>query len=766
MASFTDGLVVDEGAKKVSTARSKKVDIKTVTAAKKPALATKVQGEEQDGWSVVKRNKHSVRMAKAKPHDRQLEDDVWTLLYKLGFKELNATRNFTIKVGPNAPARQIDVFAKDDETVFIVECTHAQETGPKSIKGLIDKINGIRDDVIKAIHAHYGKDPKLKVKWAIATRNVDWRKADKDRAAGATIAVITEHDIAYYTKLTAYLKDAARYQFLARYLQGEGVDGLNIKIPATKGSMGGVPFYNFLISPFELLKISYISHKATSADDLDTYQRMVKPSRLKDIAKYIDDGGQFPTNIVINFKTKKNGLQFQKIQSFENSVFGTLTLPGQYGSAWVIDGQHRLYGFAFSKRGKKHVVPVLAYENLPTKEEMRQFVDINCEQVRVSRGLLNEIYSNLNYGSNDPAKQLEAQYSRIALRLDELRNSPIKNRVLTVAYDKDPVRCLSLTSLADGIQENRFLGGVTQSPPNLPRIQSGPLSDSSGDLDLTTEKAADVFSGYFDIFAKGVPGNWQLGDAKGGFLCTNNGLRALLRLLKELITFIERNDHIKMESMSAEDVVEKVAAYTTPLVEFFTNASPDVVQNFRSRQALDGVKRNCLGMMGIIGEKRPEFQTPELQNYLDSRDKEGTTIAHNLIDEINLIVHKDVLDQLKKSYPIGEEWWLKVPLNTRKKCDEQWNNDNGAKSRWQYLSLADYQTIVTSNWELFDKRYDFGDTGKSSKKADKVSWIGHVNKIRQTTHHPEKGLISKEEVAWITEIHAQVMRNIASPPNS
>src|SRR3989304_2626818 len=134
------------------------------------------------------------------------------------------------------------------------------------------------------------------------------------------------------------LKEAARFQFLARYLKGEGVDGLNIVVPATKGSMGGVSFYNFLISPYELLKISYISHKATLGDDLETYQRMVKPSRLKSIAAYIDKGGQFPTNIVINLKTKKNNLEFQKIESFENTTFGKLTLPGQYGSAWVIDG--------------------------------------------------------------------------------------------------------------------------------------------------------------------------------------------------------------------------------------------------------------------------------------------------------------------------------------------------------------------------------------------------------------------------------------------
>lgn len=764
MSSFTDGLVFGEEAKKVSVLRSKSVDEKTVTAIKKEALVTKVQGEEQDGWTVEKQNKSSVRMARPKPHDRQLEDDVWSLLYKLGFKELNADRNFIVQLGPNTPGRQIDIFAKDDETVFIVECTHAQEQGPKSVKGLIDKINGIRDEVIKAVHAHYGKEPKLKVKWAIATRNVDWRKADKDRAAESKIAIITEQDIAYYTKLTDYLREAARYQFLARYLKGEGVDGLKITVSATKGNMAGVTFYNFLISPYDLLKISYISHKATATNDLETYQRMVKPSRLKKIAAYIDDGGQFPTNIVINFKTK-DSLRFNKIENFENSSFGTITLPGQYGSAWIIDGQHRLYGFAFSERAKNHVVPVLAYENLPTTEEMRLFVDINCEQVKVPRSLLNEIYSNLNHGSDDPAKRMEAQYPRIALRLDELPSSPIRDRVLTVSKEKDYYRCLTLTSLADGIKENRFLGSLIQIPPNPPMLQPGPLNHLSGDLELTTEKAADVLAGYLGIFAKGVPGNWKLGDAKGGFLCTNNGLRALLRLLKELIAFIEAHDHIIATSMDAEDIVEKVTPYVEPLVEFFRNADPSEIQNFRSRQALDGVKKNCLGMMGIISEAQPNFTNKELKEYLDSRDKEGTNVARKLIDEINLVLFKDVIDNLKAHYGEVKDawWWNGIPQSTREKCDAQVNRDNGVKDRWQYLSLADYQTIVPNNWELFEKRYDFGDKGK---KADKVSWIGRLNKIRQTTHHPEKGIISKDEVAIVKAIHANVMEKIAGIPQS
>jgi len=587
-----------------------------------------------------------------------------------------------------------------------------------------------------------------------------WRKADKDRATESKIAVLTEQDIAYYTKLTDFVRDAARYQFLARYLKGEGVDGLRTDVPATKGNMGGTTFYNFLISPYDLLKIAYISHKATGVNDLDTYQRMLKPSRLKAIANYIDDDGQFPTNIVINFKTK-NPLEFQKGPS-EHGTFGTLKLPGLYGSAWVIDGQHRLYGFAFAKKGKNHMVPVLAYENLPSLKERKLFIDINSEQVKVPKSLLREIYAELDADSDDMGKRLEAQYPRIALRLDGMSGSPILDRLQTSSKpDKDHRRCLTLTSLAEGIKENHFLGTIVVNPGAPPMIQPGYLSHLSGDFDTTAEKAADVIAKYFKMFADGVPGHWDLGAAKGGFLATNNGIRALLRLLKEVLTFIENHEHVKLDAMDAEDILEKVAPYIDPVVEFFRNAGEAEVQNFRSRQALDGVKKNLLGMMGIIAEKRPDFSTIELKEYMDGRDKDGTDISRELIDKINAILFKDVLDNLQRHHGTTKEnwWWKGIPQPIREKCDAQVNRDNGEKERWRYLSLADYQGIVVheENWPLFEGRYDFEGKGK---KGDRVRWIGRLCKVRQTTHHPEKGLISKDDVAFVKATYGMVMKKI------
>ena len=198
----------------------------------------------------------------------------------------------------------MDVFAKDDETVFIVECTHSQIGGSKSVKSLLDKIAAIREEVLKAVQSHYGRTKKLKVKFAIATRNMDWRESDRTRAGNAGIPIITEDDLSYFNRLTDILKTAARYQFLGRYFEGEKVEGLKLKVPATQGRVGRRTFYNFLISPHDLLRICYVSHMAkASNDDLDTYQRMVKPSRLNAIGRYIDEGGTFPTRCKASTRT-------------------------------------------------------------------------------------------------------------------------------------------------------------------------------------------------------------------------------------------------------------------------------------------------------------------------------------------------------------------------------------------------------------------------------------------------------------------------------
>lgn len=746
--------------------RSKRVDEKTVTAASATALKMKREAEEHDGWELAKENKRSLRMQRAKPEDRQLEDDVWSLFYRMGFKEMNADRNLMVTGKDGSSRRQLDVFAKDDETVFIVECTHSRDGGAKSIKGLLDKIEAVREDVIAAVRDKYGRDARLKVKLAIATRNVDVRTADRERAETAKVPIITEADLEYFQKLTGILKEAARYQFLGRYLRDEKVEGLRTSLPATRGRVGDVTFYSFLISPHELLRIAYISHMGrTSNDDLATYQRMVKPARLKAIGAFIDEGGTFPTNIVVNIK--RDGLRFDVKERFGETATGMLELPGQYGSAWIIDGQHRLYGYAYAGRDAEHdrsVVSVLAYENLPGRAEIEMFVDINTQQVKVARNLVNELISNLNIEDDDPRKRLEAICARVVLNMGNDKASPVKDRVLTIGNEKTNWKCLTLTSLVDGLEDNSLIGSV-QRPSGrngTAVLQPGPLGHLSGEAGAHIRRAQDTLQRYFGVFAAGAPAHWELGDAKGGYLCTNLGLRALLVLLRKMIAFAER-DGTRAVSLSPEDLVELIEPYLKPVVDYFVKAGASEIALFRTRGSSKvGVDQNAMQMMAIIGSAKSDFDLPEIRAYLDSQDAAGTELARDMIVEINQILYDDVVTTLRAQYgEVRDKWWISgVPTSIRNECDLRFNNEGDvARDRWQYLLLIDYAKIVVheGNWDLFKDRYNF--YGKGAK-GTLVRWVGRISKARNITHHAEKGPLSRDEVEYVKCVHELVKRHI------
>jgi DNA sulfur modification protein DndB len=762
------GLAHGDGLRSIYAQKSKSFDEKSITAGNPDALAKKLEGEKLDGWSVLRENKWSIRLKKDKPADRQLEDELWCLLHDMGFKELNSGRTFSIEIADDTTPRQLDVFAKDDETAFIVECTQSKDSGPRSVKALIDKIGSIRPKIINAIHKHYGRKPALKVKFAIATRNIEWRDTDRKYCESSGIALITHDDLAYFQKLTSFLRTAARYQFLGRYLRGEGVEGLRTTVPATRGRMGGRVFYNFLMSPYDLLKITYISHKAkTSNDDLETYQRIVKPARLKAIGRYIDEGGKFPTNIVVNLKADSKP-QFDLKERFDDTATGILHLPGLYGTAWVIDGQHRLYGYAHATRGEdadKSVVPVLAYEDLPLKDEIQLFVDINTQQVKVPRNLVNEIISSLNIEDPDAAKRLDAIQARIVIRLDEYPSSPVRDRILTVAQEKDHSRCLTLTSFADGIAENNFVGTTHRSNRKDPGvILPGPLADPAGNPSATMEKTVVAVSRYLGLFADQLEAHWRLGDDKGGYLCTNNGIRALLLLLRKVLTFLETKNGMKAGIMTADDIVEAVAPYIKHVVDYFADASATDIGAFRSRgSSLLSVSQNCFQMMSIINERESSFVTNELAEYIASRDIEGTKEAKDLIDEINRIIFNDVISKLKAKYgTVKDTWWIQgVTKSIRKACDDRWNESDGERERHQFLTFSNYPEILLNgdNWDEFKDYYSFPEKGKR-KKTDQIAWIQKLTLSRNITHHAEKGPLRKEDVEYVRRVHRLVKKHI------
>ena len=619
---------------------------------------------------------------------------------------------------------------------------------------LLDKVTGFQTPARREVQKHFG-GKKLKTRWVIATRNIEWGQADLQRASVAKIAVLQDQQIDYFEQLAGHLKFAARFQFLAFLFQGEKVSELELSVPATRAQMGGRTFYNFVMRPADLLKIAYVSHKASAEiQSIDTYQRLIKTPRLNKIAKYVDDGGQFPTNVVVNIHTNRK-LKFDQKERIGASAVGTLHLPAEYGCAWVIDGQHRLFGYAHSKRALKHddktTFPVLAYEGLPLDEESQMFVDVNHEQKSVSTNLLKEIYSTLHWNHPDFKQRVGALASRLVLALNERAASPLKDRIVVTSARSTQIRCLTLQQLSDPLISNKFFGEVRPNGAEVP----GPLSDSRRpSINKTFEKAYEFLADFFRFVAETAPKQYSLGRAEGGFILTNGGMRPLIGVLARVLTHVENEDQTKLDLLDSSDFSESVYDLMRPVFQYFESASPEEVAAFRSRRAMQGVTTNEFEMMRIINSHEEGFNPKGLDGYVASLDEKGTMQARVLIDDIEKRIHNFVIQELKKER--GEAGWWRdgVPQPIRSGCAKRQEEDRDPKEyKWQYLFLIDNRDIALANWTLFKDAFSLSTQGK---KQDRTKWLVDLNQIRQTTHHVVKGVLSRDQVDQVKVIHKEV----------
>jgi DNA sulfur modification protein DndB len=135
-----------------------------------------------EGWEKDKEFKTTIKIKKNKPIDIAFEDEVWSLFGLMGYDFLNKDRNFKIpydKIDGNL-TKQIDVFAKDDETILIVECKTAEKNKRGDFKKELESYQGIFDGIRKSIQSLF-PSTKHKIKFILATKNLSISDEDKER---------------------------------------------------------------------------------------------------------------------------------------------------------------------------------------------------------------------------------------------------------------------------------------------------------------------------------------------------------------------------------------------------------------------------------------------------------------------------------------------------------------------------------------------------------------------------------------------------------
>lgn len=426
---------------------------------------TEVPDAESEGWEVDRTLTHKVRMRRPKSVAERLENRFWMLLFKLGYPEMNQGRSFTILIerkGADPIWKQIAVFAKDDETVIVAECKASEKVSKRTLQKDIEEFANLKGSIAQAVQRHYGREFKPKIIWLFVTENIIWSKQDRERAAGVNIRIVVERELRYYLQIAEYLGNAARYQFLAEFLKDQEIPELKGKtVPAIRGKIGGRKFYCFVTRPRDLLKISFVNHRSLNdPDGAPTYQRIVSKSRLHDIGKFIKNGGFFPTNLLLNFTQAVRFDQSSRDEAADIS-FGTLYLPDKYRSAWIIDGQHRLYGFSkIEDAFLNSNIVVVAFEKLSKGEEAQLFVTINHEQRSVPKHLLDDLEGELKWGSKVPAERIGAISSRLINLMNSDVGYPFYGRIPQQGIPSTNKVCLTIPALKDALKRSGLIGRV------------------------------------------------------------------------------------------------------------------------------------------------------------------------------------------------------------------------------------------------------------------------------------------------------------------
>ena len=190
-------------------------------------------------------------------------------------------------------------------------------------------------------------------------------------------------------------------------------------------------FYMFTCKASELWKFSKINQRLEDKDQ--GYQRVLSPSRVKQIREFLMQGNAIPGSIII---------------SCENARVerGILSIPDREDAAWIIDGQHRCAGADQAAKGGVDVnLPIVAFLDLTEQQQADYFVTINKEAKGVPSSLYIDLLRHLPKKKSEK-ERLEERIADISKELTRQYDSVFFQRVVSTTGPK--VGQVSLTNFA------------------------------------------------------------------------------------------------------------------------------------------------------------------------------------------------------------------------------------------------------------------------------------------------------------------------------
>jgi DGQHR domain-containing protein len=647
-----------------------------------------------------------------------LVDEVKTLLTTLGFADVGSGY-----LGEN----QIDAFGGFDGTFVVFDCTIRQEPGSASLRNTILTFAGKKTAIKRSVRASYPS--YAEVKFVIATRDIDVVKGDLELANQRGIVLWSERQFEMYRSLYKQVGTLTRYWLLKELGASKKriVDGGDVYYKPWAFEVvlrDKLPYYLFLTDADSLTRIGYVSRLLPGAKN--SYQRALFQGKINSIAKYIEEGGTFQNNVIVSLEP---GARFVKRMTIAPGIrVGVMRIPKFYATAWIIDGQHRVFGFKkadSNNLGK--FIPVAAFINMKVGKQIELYTTINRNQKPVDANDIWCLYPVTVPNSDS------AWISSIAQELNA--TGPLRDRIFVpgVSSRLKSDYAIKLASICDSLEQTA-----------LHELARRPNEYSSRSVQISVNIINEYFSFVHDTVAP-IGNDWL-----DSFFYTNGGADVALRLLGDGLQWGRAHFGIK----NAREILHKILPILKdPLVKFCTANSSTIGDLVKESISYGGRERISARIGLLISQSARGWGGEKVDNLL--RQTEYVTLS-----EFETELRRAIVDALEKT---DADWWTaRVPEDVRTEAEELRAREvnAGLQPRLHlidYAKFEDYKKIILKkdNWEeVFKSIFLLGKEFVSSRLTD-------LSRIRNVVMHSGR-LLTDDEKDILYLFTKQLLDNIQS----
>lgn len=641
---------------------------------------------------------------KRRNYGREFGEEVKSFIEnKFNFKDVKGDPNFYIV--PPGKSNQIAVCGRWHDFLFVFQCNAAGRQIKKSLREQILATRERSRIILKNYKNIHEYSNCSFVVFIFITKKIELPEKDIDLLENEKPKIwhADEHTLEYYADLHDKVGKYAIYNFLADFgIRPHESD--QMLIPALQTKLGRYKVYSFYAKPKDLLPFAYVARRRSTKENF--YQRMLEKSRIKNIKEFLDNGGVFPTNIIISIKGGRENAEFREnvgACSSQGISFGNLIIKNSYNACWIVDGQHRLYSYAKSK--SNCVIPCVAFHDISIEEERGFFLEINREQRPIQPDLIWDLEGLAN---PDTPRGI---ISNIVRTLNN--REPFIGTIYIPVKGTRSGKLINMAAFCNGIWNSRITREIT---PNCIG-KKNPLYDDV--VRTMVNRNAGVLGRYFSyIYEKVEPDHSQ-------FIFGNAGVPIMLYLLEPIVARIGRTP-------STPDFKK----YILSIKKFFKQNYPSLrhIEKLREESNSEGRRKSIAREIGLfirtdIKDKSfwPRMEESKLEQEIIRMERRIGKLICNELSQITTSWETRRLPQA-------------IYTNARRKMDKDGTDFD------ENLDLAEERQIIIqkNNWlEVFKKIFINADGFGDQKELELA--FDYLSKIRNPKFHGKSVRFKKED---------------------